>query len=153
MDHYRFQRLLNCLCNSTFSPEIIPTCIGFALFLLATLQGSVLNSLYLLPVPVILNCVVAIICTYIGVRYTFETGGKLGTRSMEIKKLLWLNHCKDRSSSGRVHRKNEIRQILNSIIELRVCVLYNSVATTKKFAVFIDAALVQSINYLLALRV
>lgn len=148
---YKEQLLMNRIFNHLFSKSLIPLVIVGALVTIVILFGSVLKSFYRLPVSGIINCVLGCIFVLIAIKYILEGGGLLTEESRFVKSFL-VNQLLDarRHCNAVGIRVGEQRRILKSCTDLRMYVLNNEFATHNSFPEFMDVALVQTVNFVLA---
>lgn len=127
--------------------------IGNALILHAMLLGSVIIGFNPLPFNIILNCLLGCSFALIAMKYFLEGGGLLRSTSFDVKKRLWLGYFKVECHNNYKKVKfGERKRILKSCWELRIQVVSNQYVTNSSYVEFLNAVLIQTVNYSLALK-
>ncbi len=142
---------MNRVFNHAFSQTLSPLLISGALIALILLFGSVVKSFHRLPFSGIMNCVLGCVFLLIAIRYILEGGGKLRDDSKYVKRVLLQKFLHANSYCGVVGIKlRKLNRTLNTCMDLRMDILNNEFATNNSFPEFVNMALIQSVNYVLA---
>lgn len=139
---------MNRMFNHTFSQSFIPLEIAGGLVTFVILFGSTLKCFHRLSLSGLMNYLLASIFVLIAVKYVLEAGGELTKISSNVKRLLVHQFLDVNKVLGT--KTGERNRVLNSSPELRMYVLSNKFATSNSFPDFMDVAIAQTVNYVLA---